>query len=136
MVHKIRNTRYFNIENDLKAKMRVKGRFPIPDEIKITKEHQINDENIILRADSLIESAYDSDKGREWVKNEDFTTPGILSPPQSEASIVKLYSDSDNDEQIKNRRKQSSIDSYSNSKLNNSDFKYLIFKIKVEKGVY
>jgi len=68
MINNVRNTRYLNIESDLKAKMRMKGRFPIPDPIKITKDHPKNDDKILLRADSLIESAYDSDKGKEWVK--------------------------------------------------------------------
>ena len=80
--------------------MKVKGRFPIPDPIKKTEDHQKNDENIVLRADSLIESAYDTEKGDEFVKNEDFITPGILSPLQSEISMnkVDLYSSSEDEQ--------------------------------------
>ena len=100
MTNIVKNTRFINIEKDLKDRMRVKGRFPIPDPIKKSKEHPRNDENIILRADSLIESAYDSEKGEEWVKNEDFIIPGILSPLQSEISMhkVDLYSSTDEEE--------------------------------------
>ena len=100
MTNIVKNTRFINIEKDLKDRMRVKGRFPIPDPIKKTKEHPKNDENIILRADSLIESAYDSEKGEEWVRNEDYLIPGILSPLQSEISMhkVDLYSSTDEEE--------------------------------------
>lgn len=96
----VRNTRFINIENNLKDRMRDKGRFPIPDPIKKSKEHPRNDENLILRADSLIESAYNTEKGDEFVRNEDFITPGILSPLQSEISMhkVDLYSSSENED--------------------------------------
>ena len=120
MVNKVKNTRYLNIEEDLKNKMKEKGRFPIPDPIRITKEHPVNDENIILRQDSLIESAYNSEKGEEWVKNEDHIRPGILSPLQSEASFVDLYSDSEDRHRKNNHlniRKNSYHSNYSHSKV-------------------
>ena len=123
----IRNTRFINIEKDLKKRMKVKGRFPIPDPIKKTEDHQINDENIILRADSLIESAYDTEKGDEFVKNEDFIIPGILSPLQSEISMnkVDLYSSSEDDQYNEYSMKPNNEAQESSSKSKN--FAVLIF---------
>jgi len=93
-----------NIEKDLQDRMRVRGRFPIPDAIRQMKAYPQNDENVIIHCDSLIDSAYDSEKGKEWVRNEDYITPGILSPIQSLISIDQdeLNTSSDEERDIMN----------------------------------
>lgn len=100
--------------------MRAVGRFPIPDQIRITKEHPRNDEDIILRADSLIDSAYGSDiryglnifislelyqiryyYSHKVPDNSADCIPGIQAPIHSEVSMneVDLCSSTDEEEE-------------------------------------